>query len=95
MRAAKVDSNHADIVKALRTCGASVQSLATVGDGCPDLAVGVRGITHLVEIKDGNKVPSAQELLDTQIKFQSRWNGSPVVVLKSVEMAVNWINNLR
>jgi hypothetical protein len=95
MRAAKVDSNHADIVKALRTCGASVQSLATVGDGCPDLAVGVRGITHFVEIKDGNKAPSAQALRESQVAWHSRWNGSPVVVLKSVEMAVNWINNLR
>ena len=40
MRAARVDQNHVEIVKALRDHGAFVVSLATVGKGVPDLLVG-------------------------------------------------------
>ena len=57
-RAAKVDANHGEIVEALRAEGASVQSLAGVGAGCPDLAVGLAGMSFLIEIKDGLKTPS-------------------------------------
>ena len=46
-RAAKIDSNHAEIVAALRGIGAYVMSLASVGGGCPDLLVGFRGHTFL------------------------------------------------
>ncbi|HJP47915.1 hypothetical protein [Acinetobacter venetianus] len=43
-RAAKIDANQTEIVKALRKFGASVQSLASTGKGCPDLLVGFRGM---------------------------------------------------
>jgi hypothetical protein len=39
-RAAKVDGNHPEIVEGLRAMGLYVQSLAAVGDGCPDLLIG-------------------------------------------------------
>lgn len=38
----RTDSNHAEIAAALRKAGASVVSLASVGNGCPDLLVGFR-----------------------------------------------------
>lgn len=41
-RAARTDANQTAIVEALRKCGASVQSLAAVGKGVPDLLVGLR-----------------------------------------------------
>ena len=41
----KTDANHADIVDALRRVGASVVSLASVGNGVPDLLVGFNGRT--------------------------------------------------
>ena len=44
-RAARTDSNHEEIVKALRAVGATVQSLAGVGHGVPDLLVGYQGKT--------------------------------------------------
>ena len=53
-RAHRLDANHAVIVEAL--CAepdVSVCSLAGVAAGCPDLLVGIRGVTHLVEVKDG------------------------------------------
>ena len=59
---AKLDVNHLEIVATLRKCGASVVSLASLGDGVPDLLVGYRGKTALVEIKDGDKPPSQREL---------------------------------
>jgi hypothetical protein len=61
-RAAKVDANQTEIVQALRQIGAVVQSLAAVGNGCPDLLVGYRNRLFLLELKDGNKPPSAQKL---------------------------------
>ncbi len=35
----RVDDNQREIVKALRAVGACVQSLAEIGQGCPDLLV--------------------------------------------------------
>jgi hypothetical protein len=49
--AAKVDRNQAEIVAALRQVGATVQHLHTVGQGCPDLLVGFRGVNYLLEVK--------------------------------------------
>ena len=59
------DNNHDEIVDALRRVGASVQSLASVGDGCPDVLVAFRG-WHVLEIKDGSKPPSARKLTDAE-----------------------------
>lgn len=41
--AKRTDGNQAEIVRALRSAGATVQTLHTVGKGCPDLVVGFRG----------------------------------------------------
>lgn len=86
MRAKKVDLNQMEIVATLRKIGATVQSLATVGNGCPDLLVGFRGINYLMEIKDGEKVPSAQKLNPDQIKWHDKWCGE-VCVVTSIDEA--------
>ena len=52
-RAAKVDANQEQIVQALRACGATVQSLAGVGKGVPDLLVGIRARPCLWRLKTG------------------------------------------
>lgn len=49
--AAKIDANQPEIVAALRAVGCTVQSLAEVGDGCPDLLVGIKGVWFLLEVK--------------------------------------------
>ena len=79
-RAAKVDANHGEIVTALRAEGASVQSLAGVGAGCPDLVVGLAGQSFLVEVKDGEKCPSHRTLTPDQKRWILKWTGSPVVI---------------
>lgn len=87
-RAAKVDANHQQIVAALQKMGASVQSLAAVGQGVPDLLVGFQGETHLLEIKDGQKPPSARRLTDQQVVWHESWRGKPVNIVDSVDAAI-------
>lgn len=91
-RAAKVDANQTEIVQALRQAGAVVQSLAAVGNGCPDLLVGYRNRLFLLEVKDGSKPPSAQKLTPDQVEWHRVWQGH-VVVVNGVESAIAAINN--
>lgn len=77
-RAARVDANHSEIVQLLREIGCSVQSLAGVADGCPDLLVGYRGQTFLFEVKDGMKPSSKRKLTPDQEAWVDGWRGSPV-----------------
>jgi Holliday junction resolvase len=94
-RAAKVDANQQKIVEILRAAGATVQSLAAVGYGCPDLLVGWGGKTLLMEIKDGSKVPSAQRLTDDQIKWHGAWMGGPLAVVDGPEAALRMLGVLK
>jgi len=80
MRAAKIDANQTAIVKALRDMGASVQILSAVGQGCPDLLVGYRGVNSMLECKDGDKKPSARKLTPDQVKWHAEWKGSVTIV---------------
>jgi Holliday junction resolvase len=91
MKAARVDRNHAEIVAALRKVGATVQSLATAGRGVPDLLVGFRGTTYLLEIKDGAKAPSKKALNDEQIAWHGKWRGGPLAIVDSVDAALRAI----
>lgn len=88
MRAAKVDANQNRIVMALRAVGATVQSLAEVGKGVPDLLVGFRGELVLLEVKDGAKVPSAQALTPDQVAWHRQWAGCRVEVVNSIDAAL-------
>jgi hypothetical protein len=74
-RAAKVDANHAEIVDGLRAMGVSVQSLAAVGDGCPDLLCGFRTSNVLIEVK----VPG-EKLNVVQKHWHADWRGTAHVV---------------
>ena len=75
----KTDSNQAEIVKAFRKLGCSVQSLHRLGQGLPDLLVGHRGRNHIVEVKseDGDYTPKQLEWID---KWRAR-----VYTIRSVE----------
>lgn len=78
--AAKADANQAEIVAALRSIGASVETLHAVGRGVPDLLVGFRGRNWLIEVKDGGKVPSARVLTEDQGIWHRAWRGQVAVV---------------
>ena len=91
MRAAKADANQSEIVKALRQMGCTVQHLHMVGAGCPDIMVGWRGETFLLEIKDGNKPPSARKKTDAQVIWHDAWRGKPVAVVCNIREALEAI----
>lgn len=86
-RAAKVDANQADIVKALRQAGASVLCLHRVGQGCPDLLVGKNEVNLLMECKDGSLPPSWRTLSPDEAEFFETWRGQ-VKLVKSVDEAL-------
>jgi len=86
-RAARVDDNQQQIVEALRAIGATVR-VVTQGGGLPDLLVGCRGNTILMEVKDGKKPPSARVLTPAEQKFFDEWRGGLVVVVNSIEEAI-------
>ncbi len=79
-RAANLDSNHKDIVLALRAIGVTVQSLASVGSGVPDLLCGFRGVNVLLECKDGSKPESHRVLTTGEQNWHAKWAGQVCVV---------------
>jgi hypothetical protein len=89
-RAAKVDRNQAEIVKALRAIGASVQTLHTVGQGVPDLLVGWKSQTHLLEVKrlEGKRAPKAAAKTIDQIAWHHSWRGRAVAIVSTVNEAL-------
>lgn len=87
-RAARTDATQTDIVSALRQAGAVVHSLASCGNGIPDLLVAHRGKTLLFECKDGSKSPSKRVLTADQIEFFQTWTGGPIAVVDSAEAAL-------
>jgi hypothetical protein len=76
----RTDSNQTAVVDALRKVGASVQSLAAVGGGVPDLLVCFRGQLCLLEVKDGTLPPSARRLTPDQERWHAAWGGPVRVV---------------
>ena len=61
------------------------------GDGLPDLIVGFRGETYLLEVKDSEKVPSAKRLTPAEQHFVDNWRGRPVVIVETVADALRAI----
>ena len=87
-RANRVDANQDAIVQTLRACGAYVR-VVTMGDGVPDLLVGYRGYTLLLEVKDGRKPPSARELTPAEQKFFNEWTGGTLKIVNSAQEALD------
>ena len=87
---ARIDANQVAIVKALRGIGASVRSLAQLGGGVPDLLVGRRGVTLILEIKNGSKPASETRLTPDEQKFVNEWAGQWAKVT-SPEGAVQYV----
>jgi Holliday junction resolvase len=84
MTYARIDTNHREIVKALRDAGATVVSLAAMKHGVPDLLVGYAGETLLMEIKRDSKARFTTDQLD----FMSKWKGGAVSRVDSVDAAI-------
>jgi hypothetical protein len=89
------DDNERSIVTALRSVGASVQQLDVTG--CPDLLVGFRGETYLLEVKQlegkagvGMK-KSASGLRESQDTWFAAWKGKPPAVVLTAAAALEAI----
>ena len=84
----RTDNNQAEIVRALKSVGATVLDLSMVGGGCPDIVVGFCKKDFKIEIKN----PDARGKLRTsQIIFQEFWKGEQVHVVNNVEEALKVI----
>lgn len=77
----KIDGNQKYIVKSLRDMGATVESLADLGGGRPDILVGFRGKNYLFEIKKDEK----ETLTDDQEKWHLEWNGEVFTIYNFVQ----------
>lgn len=81
--AARVDSNQAEIVEALRDAGAYVWII-----GLPvDLLVGYKNHTFLVEVKTTSK----KRLTALQANFFENWIGGTLVRIDSPEAALRML----
>jgi Holliday junction resolvase len=93
MYAKRIDSNQNSIVKALRDHGAFVR-VVTQGDGIPDILCAYKGQTALIEVKDGDKPPSARKLTTAEQKFFDEWTGGILVIVNSVEEALDVLHKI-
>ncbi len=83
------------ITDALKAVGCKTQSLAAVGDGCPDLLVMIPGGIWpklvLFEIKDPKQAPNKRRLRKSQIDWQANWAPGKVHLVETVEQALSVI----
>lgn len=84
-RAARRDDNEKEIVVALRKAGAYVSFL----DAPCDLLVGYKGRVILLEVKDGNKPPSARKLTPNEQKFHDEWTGGSLHIVTCIQEAID------
>ena len=91
-RAARRDENEREIIDALERIGATVQPLNM--RGVPDLLVGFRGRTHLLEVKmpEPQHTPRATKerhgLTDDQKRWHDTWRGDAPWVVRTGAQAV-------
>lgn len=86
----RTDSNHQLIVAGLRKAGGTVQSLASIGNGCPDLLLGWHSRNYLLEIKSPDQPPSRRRLTDDEVNWHHEWRGK-VYVVHTLEEAMQKI----
>lgn len=83
-RAAKRDDNEAAIIAALMAVGCSVTQLS--GTDIPDLLVGYKGNTYLLEAKQRlGKLTSGQET------WHRSWRGGPLGIVRTPQAALDAI----
>ena len=91
-RNARIDANQPEVVRAFRSCGATVGHTHMVGDGFPDIVVGFGGDNYLIEIKDGDKPPSGRKLTSDEEEWHREWRGS-VHIIESADQAVEFMQD--
>lgn len=95
----RTDANQEALVKLWRKMGVSVWITSNVGGGGPDCVLGLlNGSGHkvnvMIEIKDGQKIPSKKKLTVAEEEFHANWRGD-IRIIKSVDEAVSLVNSIR
>lgn len=83
------DASQPGIVRALKSAGATVVEMQGVGFGCPDLLVGYRSATYLLEVKS-----EGGDLRRSQVEWLAKWKGGPVRVVYTPQEALAAIGAL-
>ena len=91
--ARKADDNQPEIVKFIRSLGASFQHTHQI-PGALDGIVGYMGVDQRIEIKDGNKPPSRHKLTPEEQKTFDGWKGRPCQVVKNEEDVLKLIKDM-
>lgn len=86
-RAARRDANERKIIDALRACGAYVKQIND--EEAFDLLVSYRNYTLLLEVKDGDKPPSARKLTEAEQKFHAEWPGDNLYIVNDEHEALD------
>lgn len=94
-RAAKRDANHKPVVDTFRALGCSVFETDRVGEGFPDLVLGMLGENILIEIKNPETHYGRAGLSGSQSAFNDGWRGAKVVVICSADEAAAFVLNKR
>ena len=90
---ARRDGNERRVIDALRACGAYVKQINDAG--AFDLLVFYRNPnsktehTLLLEVKDGDKPPSARGLTPAEQKFHDEWPGDNLHIVNSEHEALD------
>lgn len=86
----RVDSNQKDIVRALvgKVGAKSVVILSAVGEGVPDLLVGVGNVNLLMEVKTDTGT-----LTDVQVEWHSGWCGQ-VAIVRNEQQALQLVDDI-
>ncbi len=87
----RVDANQKEIVAALKNVGASIIDTARVGKGVPDLIVGFRNETFLMEIKNPKTQYGKKGFNKLQAEWANNWNGGKVSIVRTIEEALKAI----
>ena len=83
------DTNQEAIVYVFEKMGAAVFQLDQVGNGLPDLLVGVNGFNLLVEVKSAKgKLTAAQHI------FFDEWHGQKIII-RTIDEAITLIQKYR
>lgn len=93
--AAHRDTAEPAIVMALVAVGATVEGLSK--KGVPDLLVGYRGVTYLLEVKTprASKSGNNARANKVQAEWRARWRGGVVAVVETPEQALCIVGAVR
>lgn len=83
-RAARRDDNHAEIKSVFESLDCSVLDVAGIPCGF-DLIVGYKTQAIAVEVKDGEKPPSARKLTPNEFSAHLNWHGPKAIVTSNDE----------